>query len=510
MQKIWLIFFIQFFTLAGYSQTQNSIYKSGFSITDKLDNPNAQYIQDTVTVIITEPGTLEAELQKLVPDYKLIMYLSVTGPLSGRDILTLREMAGAGYFDINTSYGRLAVLNLTNAQIVEGGSSYYGYDLYDRFKRGFGSISYQAYKTSNDALPDYSFRNCQWLTSLEIPNNVNSIGDFAFSNCTRLISLNIPQGISEIGYSAFSNCSSLTEINVADENADYCSVDGVLFDKERKTLIQYPVGNSRTGYQIPHSIIEIGTSSFHGCRTLSSVIIPNGVTIIRDNAFKECLNLTEISIPESVTDIGLWVFNYCKNLTSINVSPENLEYSSLDGVLFDKNMNELIQYPIGNSRASYTIPSDVICSNYALAGCGNLISIDVSGDNMNYCSVDGVLFDKAQRVLIQYPIGNSRTSYSVNDSIHTLGLSSFSNCQNLTSIILGNGLQQIRSASFKGCFRLSEIYSKAVNPPELEVFNHVGAFDGVRFFLVQLHVPSGKLSEYQFEGGWKNFKNIIE
>jgi hypothetical protein len=178
--------------------------------------------------------------------------------------------------------------------------------------------------------------------------------------------------------------------------------------------------------------------------------------------------------------------------------------------LFDKHMRELSQYPIGNSLKSYTIPSNVICSNYAFAGCGNLISIDVSEDNMDYCSVDGVLFDKAQKVLIQYPIGNSRTSYSVNDSIHTLGLSSFSDCQNLTSIVLGNGLQQIRSASFKGCFRLSVIYSKAVNPPELEVFNHIGAFDGVRISLVQLHVPPGKKSEYQLEGGWRNFKNIID
>lgn len=510
MKKIWPILIIPIFTLAGHSQTQNSIYKSGFSITDKLENPNAQYIQDTVSVIITEPGTLEAELQELVPDYKLIMYLSVTGPLNGRDILTLREMAGAGYFDINTSYGRLTVLNLSNAQIVEGGSSYYGYDVYDHFKRGFGSISYQPYKTSNDALPDYSFRNCRWLTSLAIPNSINSIGAFAFSNCTNLISISILRGISEIGYSAFSNCNALNEINVADENTDYSSVDGVLFDKERKILIQYPTGNSRTNYQIPHGVIEIGSSSFRGCGNLSSVIIPNGVTLIRDNAFKECLNLKEISIPGSVTDIGLWVFNYCKNLTSVNVSPENLEYSSLDGVLFDKNMNELIQYPIGNSRSSYTIPPDVICSNYAFAGCGNLVSIDVSRDNMNYCSVDGVLFDKTRKVLIQYPIGNSRTSYSVNDSIHTLGLSSFSNCQNLTSIILGNGLQQIRAASFKECINLSEIYSNADNPPNLEVFDNIGAFDGVRISLVQLHVPSGKKSEYKLTGGWRNFKNIKE
>ena len=510
MKKIWLLFIIQIFFLVGYSQTQSSIYNSGFSITDRLDNPNAQYIQDTIAVIITEPGTLKAELQKLVPDYKLILNLSVTGPLNGTDIMTLRQMAGAGYFDINTSYGRLTVLNLANAQIVEGGNSYYGYDLYDDFKQGYNSIRYQPYTTYNNAIPDYSFRNCQWLKSLAIPNSVNSIGAFAFSNCTNLFSMNIPQGISGIGYSAFSNCSALTEINVADENADYCSLDGVLFDKERKTLIQYPIGNSRTDYQMPNGIIEIGSSSFCGCKNLSSIIIPNGVTLIRDDAFKECLKLTEISIPESVTDIGLWVFNYCNNLTSINVSPDNLEYSSLDGVLFDKNMRELIQYPIGNSRTSYTIPSNVICSNNAFAGCGNLISIDVSRDNMNYCSVDGVLFDKTQKILIQYPIGNSRTSYSVNDSIHTIGLSSFSNCQNLTSIIFGNGLQQIRSGSFKGCFHLSEIYSKADNPPTLEVFNNIGAFDGVRISLVQLHVPYGKKSEYQLVGGWRNFKNIID
>jgi len=510
MKQSWLIFIIQFFTLVGYSQTQNSIYNSGFSITDRLDDPNAKYIQDTINVITSEPGTLKAELLKLVPDYKLIMNLSVTGPLNGTDIMTLREMAGAGYFDINTSYGRLTVLNLANAQIVEGGGSYYGDDLYDDFKKGYNSIRYQAYKTSSNAIPDYSFRNCRWLTSLAIPNNVNSIGSLAFSNCTSLISMNIPQGISEIGYSAFNNCSALTKIKVADENTDYCSLDGVLFDKDRKTLIQYPIGNSRTNYQIPQGVIEIGTSSFCGCRNLTSVSIPDGVTLIRDNAFKECLNLTEISIPESITEIGLWVFNYCIKLTSINVSPGNLKYSSSDGVLFDKNMRNLIQYPLGNSLTSYTIPANVTCSNCAFAGCGNLISIGVSGDNMNYCSVDGVLFDKTQKILIQYPIGNSRTSYTVNDSIHTIGLASFSYSKNLTSIILGNSLKQIRSASFLGCNHLSVIYSKADNPPDLEIFNNIGAFDGIRFSLVQLHVPSGKKSEYQLAGGWRNFKNIQE
>ena len=71
MKKIGLILIIQLFTLAGFSQNQNAIYKSGFSITDRLDDPYAQYIQDTITVIITEPGTLEAELKKLVSDLSL-------------------------------------------------------------------------------------------------------------------------------------------------------------------------------------------------------------------------------------------------------------------------------------------------------------------------------------------------------------------------------------------------------------------------------------------------------
>ena len=260
MKNICLILIVQFFVLAGYSQGQNSIHRYGSSITDRPDNPNAQYIQETISVVVSEPGTLKPELQKLVPDYKLIMNLTVTGPLNGTDIATLREMAGAGYFDMNTSYGRLTVLNLADAWIVGGGSSYYGYDLYDYVKQGFSSFNYQPYETSDDALPGYSFRNCRWLKSLTIPARVSSIGDFAFSNCISLISINIPGGILRIGFSAFSNCSALAEITVADENTKYCSLDGVLFNKERTRLIHYPIGNSRTDYQIPQGVIEIAAA----------------------------------------------------------------------------------------------------------------------------------------------------------------------------------------------------------------------------------------------------------
>ena len=115
-----------------------------------------------------------------------------------------------------------------------------------------------------------------------------------------------------------------------------------------------------TSVVIPEGVTSIGYAAFAQCGGLTSVTIPEGVTSIEYYAFKDCDGLTSVVIPESVTSIGsYYAFYNCTGLTEIEVAEGNINYSSEDGVLFNKYKTELIQYPIGNSRTSYSIPEGV-------------------------------------------------------------------------------------------------------------------------------------------------------
>ena len=134
-----------------------------------------------------------------------------------------------------------------------------------------------------------------------IPEGITVIGNSAFYDCISLESVVIPSSVETIGITAFSGCLSLVGITVNSDNANYSSVDGVLFDKNKMTLIRYPQGKNDDTFAILNSVTTISNSAFYGCASLESVNIPNSVTTIGQFAFSGCTSLTFIYIPESVT-----------------------------------------------------------------------------------------------------------------------------------------------------------------------------------------------------------------
>ena len=199
---------------------------------------------------------------------------------------------------------------------------------YAFFNSGLTSVTISNSVTS---IGRRAFYKCSGLTSVTIPNSVTSIGEDAFNSCSGLTSVTIGNSVTSIGEAAFYKCTGLTSINVASDNSNYCSVDGVLFNKDKTTLIQYP-GGKQGAYTIPNSVTRIGDYAIYYCTGLTSVTIPNSVTSIGYEAFRGCTGLTSVTIEaETPPTLDNSVFTSTNNVfTSTNNCPIYVPCGTLD------------------------------------------------------------------------------------------------------------------------------------------------------------------------------------
>jgi hypothetical protein len=247
-----------------------------------------------------------------------------------------------------------------------------------------------------------------------------------------------------------------------------------------------------TSLIIPNSVISIGSAAFWICNGLTSLIIPNSVTSIGYSAFSYCNGLTTITIGNSVTSIGEDVFTSCYGLTNIIVDAGNPNYSSVNGILFNKLQDTLLQYPMGKT-GSYIIPNTVTSIGYqAFAGCRGLTSITIPN---TVTSIGDYAF---------YYCYYGLTSVAIPNSVTSIGKFAFCGCFGLTSVTIGNSVTTIGDYAFYDCIGLTAMYVKTINPPS--VGNNV--FYGVSTAIL-LHVPCGKAFIYKSASTWGAFFNII-
>ena len=245
-------------------------------------------ITTQVTLELDEAGTLPNKIA--VSRKNLITNLKIVGKINGTDLKFIREMAGCDY-DGKETDGKLSILDLSDAKIVEGGSAYYS-------DRDDGFIC-----TSNDKLGDYAFYGCSGLTSLTLPSSVTKIGCYALSNCIGLTSLTLPSSVTEIGEHAFLNCRGLTN------------------------------------FTIPSGVTSIGTSAFFCCYGLISLTIPSSVTAIGSRAFNDCSSLTSIyAYMEKLPETGSNLFLGCDEKKCTVYVPKGTydAYKSSEFSYFDK------------------------------------------------------------------------------------------------------------------------------------------------------------------------------
>lgn len=333
-----------------------------------------------------------------------------------------------------------------------------------------------------------AFCGCRDLTSVTIPNSVTNIGDDAFSWCSSLTSVTIPDSVTNIGDRAFYFCTRLSGIFVDDGNANYASVDGVLFNKELSVIIFYPAGHGSV-YRIPEGVTSIGSHAFEDCSSLTDVTIPEGVTSIGDSAFYNCSSLTSMTIPDGVTSIAHWGFFSCESLTSVTIP---VSVTSIGSSAFYNCTALKDIYYGGSLTAIKRITSNAsIPQGCTLHGATSDLDNGACGENLTWAlSADGVLTisgsgemeacrdsysrapwytlkEKITTVVLEAgvtSVGNnafrdcsSLTSVAMPESMASIGDYAFYNCTNLASVTIPEGVSSICNSAFKGCSDLTDV-----------------------------------------------------
>lgn len=310
------------------------------------------------------------------------------------------------------------------------------------------------------SIGDFIFMYRDSLTSITIPNSVTSIGYRAFYNCSSLESIAFGNNVTSIGEDALYGCYSLTDITVSSANPSYSSEDGVLFNKDKTELIQYPLGKTETAYTIPSGVISIRNAAFSGC-ALESITIPDSVTSIGNSAFSWCASLTSVTLGNRVESIGERAFYWCTSLENITIpgSVTTIGNSAFErcSALSDLTLCDGVK-SIGDSAFAETaltevfIPSSVeTISAYAFAECDALTGISVDSGNPNFSSRDGVLFNQDETQLLQYPTGKQDTSYAIPNSVTNIVYGAFARNDLLENVTIPNSVTSIGNSAFAHC-----------------------------------------------------------
>ncbi len=361
----------------------------------------------------------------------------------------------------------------------------------DAIKNSTYNVNLDLSNTTGITRISSAFDSCSKLSGITIPDSVTSISSEAFYNCASLSSVTIGDSVTYISREAFRDCTSLTAITVDSNNTTYCSIDGVLFNKDATSIITYPAGKQSDSYTIPDSVTSIGANAFERCASLCSVTIPDSVTSIDNNAFLLCTSLSSVTIGDSVTSIGDSAFWGCKSLSSVTI-PDSVtsivsyafyRCTSLSSVTIGDSVTSIGQSAfrdctslssvtipdsvtfIGgrafyacNSLSSVTIPDSVTSiRDEAFGGCTSLTTITVDSNNANYSSIDGVLFNKDETTLITYPKGKLSAAYTIPDSVTSIGNYAFGYCTSLASVTIPDSVTSIGSYAFEDCTSLSSV-----------------------------------------------------
>lgn len=312
-----------------------------YSIRPFAANKNGEDVGKAVSFVTTSTSIINdaGQLTELVGDDKYrFTTLSIAGFLNGDDLRTLRDMAGCDNEGKATA-GQLSDIDLSGAQIAEGGKAYA-----------------EGHFTQTNVVGKAMLASCEKLKRIVLPLQTTKIEADAFRNCSSLHTIEVPTLVESIETSA--GCTALSEINVQAGNSHYSSKDGVLLSGDGKSILWFPMGKEGE-YTLPSTVTTVGDYAFRNCR-IETFHFADGLTSIGKYAFYNS-SVKEVSLPSTVKQIPTGLFQKCADLTTVHLG-KNTEM--LGDYVFDG-------CPITNLYIS--APTPPYCSNKTFASSGNNI-----------------------------------------------------------------------------------------------------------------------------------------
>ena len=318
-----------------------------------------------------------------------------------------------------------------------------------------------------ESIGNYAFYSCQSLNKLDFSkSSVKTIGSYAFTVCKSLESIEFPDSLESIGYSAFSAytngyrgsyvASSLKSVKFGSglkSIADYAfyenrALNTVKFTGVALTSIGYRsfYNTAITELDLSGANASIGKYAFDNCNSLKTVKL-SGVKTIGSGAFYGCDRLANLELSDTLTAIEESTFCYCTSLINI-VIPDSV--TTIGDNSF-KDCTELETVTIGKGCTSVTVS--------AFTADFNLVKFDVSEDNESYTSVDGVLYNKEKTAVVCYPKSLSG-EYVIPDTVTSIEKAAFENCNKLTKVTIGSGVETVNPYAFNKCNSLATVVFK--------------------------------------------------
>lgn len=458
-------------TMTAYLST------SGWNLFENITDDSSQAPAKR-TIHVTTAGTLP---NLVSGDEFYIEELVLTGELNGTDVRFLRAMSGIDYLirenrqDSSEPYyvtsvatpGNLKVLDITGTKIVEGGERYYIPSEYYN-----GNLSHRyGYNTVSNTISDYMFNGCK-LTSVGLPNSVESIGNNAF--CSSMTSISVPASVTSISSGAFNG------------TAWYNSQPDGLVYAGKVAYIYKGEMPSNTHINIKDGTLVINNSVFSNCSNLTSITLPNSLTKVGDYAFYRCSGLTSIDIPNNVTSIGMYAFQNCIGLTCIDI-PNNVTSIGADAFWGCSGLTTIVSeiekpFEIGTnvfyssnkdiySTATLIVPSGKKTAYQMTEGWKmftNIVEVGEGGVIGQVFEADGIYYRIGENKTVSIKSGKtkvgdvvipSQVTFNGNVySVTSIEMSAFDNCRGMTSVTIPSSITFIGYEAFCDCTSLTAVH----------------------------------------------------
>ena len=363
-----------------------------------------------------------------------------------------------------------------------------------------------------------SFYGCSSLSAITLPDNVVSIGAASFMGCenlstvnmnskledireyafygTRVSHIELPKTMEYISGNTFIGMNHLESINVAEENPNFCSIEGVLYNKNKSEILAIPI------------------------LKLENFVIPDFVTTLGGNVFYGSKQ-EEIIIPATVSEMSRLTFTNMPNLKKVTVNKENAHYYDIDGVPFVAGTEELMIFPKGRTETNYIVPEGTKkIGALAFDGFDKLKEITIPGSVE--CIGDSAFNNCCDLQQLHFNEGNLKSiginafrgcmdmlSFTIPNTVTHLGRCAFFDCGSMSELVIGSSVESIGLGCCVGADNLRNVYVLNTVPPTFQEWNS-DSFSQQTYTEGTLYVPEGCVDAYRNAPEWKNFSTVTE